>query len=287
MAINLAQFSKSGTGFGQGAYAAARQHYTDEQIRSALPSSGLRIGQVVGQQLGGDTGLYQHRGNQGQFGMGSLAKAQAAGMTNAQIRSSLAASGLQIGDQASQVLNVNPGKTFLGYAPGVQTDFAGNSSTLYPARPQLAARGYGMNDGKFFADKGYSPTFYISGGANDHMAHNFLFGTDYDGGPDIGGGYSDPDFHQREFVPASSFGMGGMMDPAMMAFNAIMQRYNMDNATRNQATAPAPQASFGSAGSTSNTARGVRTAGTPGSGTTYNTMNRAGSTGLSIGGLNV
>ena len=35
MAINLAQFSKSGTGFGQGAYAAARQHYTDAQIRAA------------------------------------------------------------------------------------------------------------------------------------------------------------------------------------------------------------------------------------------------------------
>lgn len=201
MAINLAQFSKSGTGFGQGAYAAARQHYSDAQIRSALPSSGLRIGQVVGQTLGGDTGLYQHRGGQGQFGMGTLAKAQAAGMTNAQIRSSLAMSGLRIGDKAAQALNVNPGKTFLGYAPGVQQSFMGNSGGGYPSRPQLAARGYGMNDGTYFADKGYSPTFYIAGGANDHNAHNFLFGTDYDGGPDIGGGYSDPDFHRVNYVP--------------------------------------------------------------------------------------
>jgi hypothetical protein len=218
--------------------------------------------------------------------MGSLAKAQAAGMTNAEIRSSLAASGLQIGDQAAQALNVNPGKTFLGYAPGVQTEHKTYLGNTYSARPQLAPRGYGM-DGRFSSDQGYSPTLYISGGANDHAALNYVFGTDYDGGPNIGGGYYDPDFHQREFVPASSFGMGGIMDPAMMAFNAIMERYNMNNATTNQATAPAPQASFGSAGSTSNTARGVRTAGTPGSGTTYNTMNRAGSTGLAIGGLNM
>lgn len=274
-------------GFGANALARARERLSDSQIRSALSAAGLRIGSGAASSLGADTSLYQYRGDGGQFGAGSLANAQAAGMSNAEIRSSLAASGLQIGDSAAQALNVNPGKTFIGYSPNLkQTSYEGNSGAQYGLRPQLAPRGYGL-DGRFSSDLGYSPTLYIAGGANDHNALNYVFGTDYDGGPNIGGGYYDPEFHQREFVPASSL-MGGFgMDPAMAAFNAIMQRYNMDNATTNQAAAPAPQASFGSAGSTSNTARGVRTAGTPGSGTTYNTMNRAGSTGLSIGGLNM
>lgn len=273
-------------GFGGAALQRARAGgLSDNQIRAALSGAGLTIGQDVGQALGADTSLYGYRGSSGQFGASSLAAAQAAGMSNAQIRSSLAMSGLQIGDQAAQALNVNPGKTYLGYAPGVQTEFQGNSGTMYGARPQLAPRGYGM-DGRFSSNLGYSPTLYIAGGENDYDALNYVFGTNYDGGPDIGGGYSDPDFNRVNAVMPQNFGMPAM-DPAMMAFNAIMQRYNMDNATTNQATAPAPQASFGSAGSTSNTARGVRTAGTPGSGTTYNTMNRAGSTGLSIGGLNV
>ena len=277
MAINLAQFSKSGTGFGQGAYAAARQHYSDAQIRSALPSSGLQIGQAVGQTLGGDTGLYQHRGGQGQFGMGSLAKAQAAGMTNAQIRSSLAASGLQIGDQAAQVLNVNPGKTFLGYAPGVQQSFMGNAGGGYRSRPQLAARGYGMNDGQYFADKGYSPTFYIAGGANDYDAHNFLFGTDYDGGPDIGGGYSDPDFHRINYVPPAHDpyrpfgGYPNGYNPNTMQVSGYQMPQTALMPTINSAIPGGARVSGVASSASLRSRRGLGTGGTTGGGSTMQT----------------
>jgi len=223
MAINLAQFSKSG-GFGQGAYAAAKaQGYTDAQIKAALPSSGLTIGAKVGSALGGNTDLYQYRGGGGQFGLSSYNNAIAAGMTPGQIRSSLAASGLRIGDKAAEALNVNQGMTYLGYSPYVKQSFAGNSGIQYPARPQLAPRGYGM-DGRFSSDQGYSPTLYISGGGNDYGALNAVFGTNYEGGPNIGGGYYDPDFGRVNYVPPPSdpnrpYGGYGMSDYTIPAFN--------------------------------------------------------------------
>jgi hypothetical protein len=197
MAINLAQFSKSGTGFGQGAYNRARAAgLSDAQIKAALPSAGLTIGSSVGQSLGGSTNLYQHRGGGGQFGLTSYNNAIAAGLTPGQIRSSLAASGLRIGDKAAQALNVNQGMTYLGYSPGTQASFKGNSGLEYPARPILAPRGYGLNNSTFSSDRGYSPTFYVSGGTNDFDAVNFLFGTNYQGGPNVGTGYSDPTFNE-------------------------------------------------------------------------------------------
>ena len=291
--MSILNYNQGRSGFGLTALTKAREAgLSDQQIQRQAAQAGLQIGPAASLSLGANPTMhaYTQPGSFG-FGAGALAAAQAAGMTNAEIRSNLADSGLTIGDKAAQVLNVNPGRTYAGYAPGVQnqTSYAGNSGGMYPLRPQLAPRGYGM-DGRFSSNLGYSPTLYIAGGENDYDALNFVFGTDYQGGPDIGGGYSDPDFNRVNYVPPGHDPMrlfDGGMDPAMAAFNAIMQRYNMDNATTNKATAPTPQASFGSAGSTSNTARGVRTAGTPGSGTTYNTMNRAGSTGLAIGGLNV
>ena len=287
--MSIFNYNQGRSGFGLTALTKARNAgLSDRQIQRQAAQAGLQIGPAAALELGANPTMhaYTQPGSFG-FGAGALAAAQAAGMTNAQIRSNLADSGLTIGDKAAQVLNVNPGRTYAGYAPGVQgqTEYAGNAGGMYPLRPQLAPRGYGM-DGRFSSNLGYSPTLYIAGGENDYDGLNFVFGTDYQGGPDIGGGYSDPDFNRVNAVMPQNFGMPAM-DPAMMAFNAIMDRYNMSNATTNQATAPTPQASFGSAGSTSNTARGVRTAGTPGSGTTYNTMNRAGSTGLSIGGLNM
>lgn len=287
--MSIFNYNQGRSGFGLTALTKAREAgLSDRQIQRQAAQAGLQIGPAAALSLGANPTMhsYTQPGSFG-FGAGALAAAQAAGMTNAQIRSNLADSGLTIGDKAAQALNVNPGRTYAGYAPSVQnqTEYAGNAGGMYPLRPQLAPRGYGM-DGRFSSNLGYSPTLYIAGGENDYDGLNFVFGTDYQGGPDIGGGYSDPDFNRVNAVMPQNFGMPAM-DPAMMAFNAIMQRYNMDNATTNQATAPAPQASFGSAGSTSNTARGVRTAGTPGSGTTYNTMNRAGSTGLAIGGLNM
>tara|TARA_B100000085_G_scaffold128999_1_gene117426 strand:+ start:204 stop:1097 length:894 start_codon:yes stop_codon:yes gene_type:complete len=285
MPVNLGQFTTTG-GFGQGAYDRARAAgYSDAQIKQSLPSSGLKIGERVGQTLGGNTSLYQYRGEGKGLGMGTLQRAQAAGMSNAQIRSAAASSGMRIGELAAQALNVNPGMTYLGLAPGIQASYEGNVAGPYPARPNLAPAGYGM-DGRFGSSEGYSPTLYISGGENDYDAMNFIFGTDYQGGPDIGGGYSDPYFNIVNAGGAyTSGGMPFGMNPAMAAFNAIMSRYGMP--TDSNVAKPAPQPSFGSAGATRNNATAVRTAGTPGSGTTYNTMNRAGSTGLSIGGLNV
>jgi len=209
MAINLAQFSSSDPrykgGFGQGAYDRARNAgLSDAQIRAALPSSGLKISETIGAQLGGNTSLYSYRNQAvgGGFGIDSYNRAIAAGMTPGQIRSSLAASGLRIGDKAAQALNVNPGMTYLGYSPYVQQSFKGNSGLNYPARPQLAPRGYGM-DGRFSSDQGYSPTLYISGGGNDAGALNTVFGTNFSPAA-VGGGYYDPDFGRVNYVPPPS-----------------------------------------------------------------------------------
>ena len=124
-------------------------------------------------------------------------------MTDGQIRSSLAMSGMQIGDKAAQGLNVNAGKTYLGYSPNVQQSYGGNSGSQYGSRPMLAPRGYGM-DGRFSSDQGFSPTLYVAGGENDYDALNYVFGTDYKGGPDIGGGYSDPNFNRDNYVAPES-----------------------------------------------------------------------------------
>jgi len=205
MAVNLAQFSGGdGRGFGQGAYDRARAAgLSDAQIRAALPSSGLKIGETIGAQLGGNTSLYNYRNPEsGGFGITSYNNAIAAGMTPEQIRSSLASSGLRIGDLAAQALNVNPGMTYLGYSPNVQQSFAGNSGIQYAARPQLAPRGYGM-DGRFSSNLGYSPTLYISGGGNDAGALNTVFGTNFSPAA-VGGGHYDPDFGRVNYVPPPS-----------------------------------------------------------------------------------
>jgi len=211
MAINLAQFSSTDPryqgGFGQGAYDRARAAgLTDAQIRAALPSSGLKIGTTIANQLGGSTSLYNYRNQAigGGFGIDSYNRAIAAGMTPHNIRQSLASSGLRIGDKAAEALNINPGMTYLGYSPHVQQSFAGNSGNQYASRPILAPRGYGLNNPTFSSDQGYSPTFYIAGGANDYDAINFLFGTDYQGGPNVGTGYYDPNFHSVENKAAAN-----------------------------------------------------------------------------------
>lgn len=229
MAINLAQFSKTGTGFGQGAYAKARASgLSDAQIRAALPSSGLKIGSAVSQSLGGDTQLYQYRGGAGQFGLTSYNNAIAAGMTPHNIRQSLASSGLRIGDKAAQALNINEGMTYLGYSPNVQQAHVGASGTQYPARAVFAPRGYGLNNPTYSSDKGYSPSFYISGGANDYDAINFLFGTDYQGGPNVGTGYYDPNFHRVENKAAANLAanMSILPTPPLKDFNYNMPAFN-------------------------------------------------------------
>jgi len=229
MAINLAQFSATGGGFGQGAYNRAKAAgLSDAQIKAALPSAGLKIGSAVSQSLGGNTQLYRHRGAAGQFGLTSYNNAIAAGMTPHNIRQSLASSGLRIGDKAAQALNINEGMTYLGYSPNVQQSHVGASDTQYQARAIFAPRGYGLNNPTYSSDKGYSPTFYISGGANDYDAVNFLFGTDYQGGPNVGTGYSDPKFHKVENKAAADLAanMSILPTPSLKDFDFSMPAFN-------------------------------------------------------------
>ena len=262
MAINLQQFSGGdGRGFGQGAYDRARAAgLSDAQIRSALPSSGLKIGETIGSQLGGNTNLYNYRNPEsGGFGITSYNNAIASGMTPEQIRSSLASSGLRIGDLAAQALNVNPGMTYLGYSPNVQTSFSGNSGTNYPARPQLAPRGYGM-DGRFSSNLGYSPTLYISGGANDYQGLGAVFNANFSA-DQAGGGYSDPYFHQVNYVPPPNdpnrpFGGYGAQQMQMPGFNMPAFNYSLPGGST--------VSGVKSAASTRNTTAGSFGAATPG-----------------------
>jgi len=225
MAINLAQFSATGGGFGQSAYNRAKAAgLSDAQIKAALPSAGLKIGSAVAESFGGNTQLYRHRGAAGQFGLTSYNNAIAAGMTPHNIRQSLASSGLRIGDRAAQALNINEGMTYLGYSPNVQQAHVGASGNQYSARAIFAPRGYGLNNPTYSSDKGYSPTFYISGGANDYDAINFLFGTDYQGGPDVGTGYYDPNFHSVENKAAAN--MSILPTPSLKDFDYSMPAFN-------------------------------------------------------------
>ena len=77
MAINLKQFSKTGGGFGQGAYDRARAAgLSDDQIRSSLPSSGLKLGEAVNRRLnsgggGGNAPMPQPQGRFSNFNFGA------------------------------------------------------------------------------------------------------------------------------------------------------------------------------------------------------------------------
>ena len=292
MTVDLSPFMTHPTWEGFGINSLARANaagISNAQIREALAGSGITIGEKAGAALGANTDLYKYQ-NKGGFGANSLAAAQAAGLSNNQIRGMLASSGLRIGDKAAATLNVNPGRTYLGIAPGVAGSHAGNSGNSYASRPNLAPAGYGFGMG-MGDDKGYSPTLYISGGTSSYEPMNFIFGTDYQGGPDMGDGYRDPNFHidnaAASPAPTNSFNdYGSFEDIAMQALQAVLSNYGM-NSGSNRASNPAPAQSFGSVGRTSNMASGVRAAGSPGSGTTSNSMNRSGSTGITTTGLNI
>lgn len=205
--MSILNYNQGRSGFGLTALNKARAAgLSDQQIQRQAAQAGLQLGAAASLSLGANPTMhaFAQPGSYG-FGAGAVQRAQAAGMTNAQIRSNLADSGLTIGEEAAKILNVNAGRTYAGYAPSVQgqTSYAGNAGGMYPLRPQLAPRGYGM-DGRFSSNLGYSPTLYIAGGANDYEGLNAVFGTDYQGGPDIGGGYHDPDFHRVNYVPPAS-----------------------------------------------------------------------------------
>ena len=78
MAINLKQFSGGNKGgFGQGAYDRARAAgLSDDQIRSSLPSSGLKLGEAVNRRLnsgggGGNAPMPQPQGRFSNFNFGA------------------------------------------------------------------------------------------------------------------------------------------------------------------------------------------------------------------------
>lgn len=293
MAVDLTPYlNTQWGGFGLNSRAAANAAgITDAQIKAALPSlaGNYKIGEGLGKKYGADTKMYAFQ-NQGGFGAKSLEAARAAGYTDNEIRSSMASSGLLIHPLGAEGLNVNPGKTYLGIAPGVADSNVGYSGTKYAARPNLAPAGYGFGMGLGDA-QGYSPTLYISGGTSSYEPMNTIFGTDYQGGPHIGDGYRDPNFHidnaASSPAPTNPFNdYGSFEDIAMQALQAVLSSYNMSTSS-NRASDPAPAQSFGSVGRTSNMASGVRAAGSPGSGTTYNSMNRSGSTGITTTGLNI
>lgn len=217
--MSILNYNKGRSGFGLTALNKARAAgLSDQQIQRQAAQAGLQLGPAASLSLGANPTMhaFAQPGSYG-FGASAVQRAQAAGMTNAQIRSNLADSGLTIGEEAAKILNVNAGRTYAGYAPGVQnqTSYAGNSGGMYPLRPQLAPRGYGLGigyegkdpnaiPGYASAKLGFSPTFYIAGGSSDYEVINQLYGLDYQGGPDIGGGYRDPDFHRVNYVPPAS-----------------------------------------------------------------------------------
>ena len=224
---NMSQFSNpdwgSGRGFGRGAYDRARAAgYSDFDIKKGLPTSGLEISPTIAKMLGANTDLYQYRGSGKQFGMGTLNNARNAGLTDAEIRRSLASSGLQISPDAARSINVNPGYTYLGRAANVRSGFRGNSGRMYESRPQLAPAGYGLDKSKGYANPdgiaaGFAPTFYIAGGMNDYDAANYIFRTNALNASNTGGGYSDPTFHldNAGFVGKGMAGLGGLNSSKM------------------------------------------------------------------------
>ena len=95
---NLRQFSNTGSGFGQAAYNRARASgLSDSQIRSSLASSGLTIGAKVANSGSGGVDLKQFSNTGTGFGQAAYNRALSSGLSDSQIRSSLASSGLTIG----------------------------------------------------------------------------------------------------------------------------------------------------------------------------------------------
>ena len=260
MTVDLSPFMTHPTWEGFGINSLARANaagISNAQIKEALAGSGITIGDKAGAALGANTDLYKYQ-NKGGFGANSLAAAQAAGLSNNQIRGMLASSGLRIGEKAAATLNVNPGRTYLGIAPGVAGSHAGSSGNKYASRPNLAPAGYGLGMGMGDA-QGYSPTLYISGGTSSYEPMNFIFGTDYQGGPDIGDGYRDPNFHidnaAASPAPPNSFNDYGSFEEALQA---VLSNYGMNNSS-NRASDPAPNpVVYGSAGQVAQSTPGVK-----------------------------
>ena len=105
--MSLLNYNKGRSGFGLNALTQARDAgLSDRQIQRQAAQLGLQIGPAASLSLGANPTMhaFAQPGSSG-FGAGALQRAQAAGMTNAEIRSNLADSGLHIGDKAAKILN--------------------------------------------------------------------------------------------------------------------------------------------------------------------------------------
>ena len=102
--MSILNYNKGRSGFGLTALTAAREAgLSDRQIQRQAAQAGLQIGPAAALSLGANPTMhaYAQPGSYG-FGASALQRAQAAGMTNAQIRSNLADSGLTIGEEAAK-----------------------------------------------------------------------------------------------------------------------------------------------------------------------------------------
>ena len=101
----------------------------------------------------------------GGWGAKATNAARAAGLTDNQIRSQLASSGLAIGGKAAEMLNVNAIQTYATPPAHIKGGFDG-----YNTRPVLLPRGVFANAGK----PNQSGLVYVSGGRSDADVANFF-----------------------------------------------------------------------------------------------------------------
>lgn len=207
-----------------GANAIARARaagYSDQQIESAMQYQGVTTSRIANDELGtgfstgapgggaqaGVRGRYFDPTDfsedpndfmgEGKFGAGALDKARKAGFTDAQIRSTLAGAGVDIGQAAADLLGVMPGKTFYTgpqgklRPDGVERSYTGQAGTR-DSRPILLPKGaydYAQNKG---FEKNY---VFAAGGKNDaDIANLFLRENPKQGGEY--GTYSEPDWEK-------------------------------------------------------------------------------------------
>ena len=212
-----------------GANAIARARaagYSDAQISSAMKYQGVSTSNAANQELGtsfstgssataasgggGGTGVagryfdptqYSADANdfmgEGKFGAGALDKARKAGFTDAQIRSTLAGAGVDIGQGAADALGVMAGKTFYTGPDGkrrpdhVALSYRGQAGERN-TRPILLPKGaynYAQNKGFDYN------TIFAAGGKNDADIANLYLRGDYKQGGDYGT-HSEPDWEK-------------------------------------------------------------------------------------------
>lgn len=135
----------------------------------------------------------------GGFGLSALQRARQAGYTDAQIRTTLAGAGVEIGGKAADALNVAAGKTFYTGADGkkrpdnVKGSYSGQAGTR-KTRPFLLPKGaYNHAAGKPFTQN----YLFAAGGANDaELANLYLRGDWKAAVPGEYGTYSEPDWNK-------------------------------------------------------------------------------------------